>query len=56
MLQRSTFLLKFQENFTIKEISKILNCSEGTIKSRLFKTTKLLAKALQAYDPNAVEV
>ena len=54
--QRSTFLLKFQEGFTIKEISQILHCSEGTIKSRLFYTTKQLAKTLQAYNPNAVEV
>jgi len=55
-LQRSTFLLKYQENFTIKEISNILECSEGTIKSRLFYTTKKLADQLQAFNPNIIEV
>lgn len=28
--------LKYSSNFTIQEISQILNCSEGTVKSRLF--------------------
>jgi len=35
---QTTFLLRFQENLTIKEISEILECSEGTVKSRLFHT------------------
>lgn len=50
--QRSTFLLKYQENFTIKEISNILGCSEGTTKSRLFYTTKKLADRLKLFDLN----
>ena len=40
---RSAFLLKYQQNFSIKEISEIQSCSEGTIKSRLHYTTKKLA-------------
>ena len=55
-MQRSTFLLKYQENFTIKEISEILGCSVGTTKSRLFYTTKKLANKLKAFHPNEVEV
>lgn len=54
--RRGTFLLKYQENFTIKEICKIMNCSEGTTKSRLFYTTKKLAEKLKAFNPNKIEV
>ena len=50
--KRSVFLLRYQEQFSIKEISEILNCSEGTVKSRLFYTTKALAQKLQAYNPS----
>ncbi len=49
--KQSTFLLRFQEHFSIKEISRILECSEGTVKSRLFYTTKQLAHKLQDYEP-----
>jgi len=49
---KSVFLLRYQHNFTIKEISKILGCPEGTVKSRLFYTTKKLADKLKAYDPH----
>ncbi len=50
--KRSTFLLRFQEEFSLKEISEILGCSLGTVKSRLFYTTKYLATALKAFAPN----
>jgi RNA polymerase sigma-70 factor (ECF subfamily) len=49
--QRNTFLLRFQENFSIKEIAQILNCSEGTVKSRLFYITRRLAIKLKNFDP-----
>lgn len=49
---RTTFLLRYQENRSIKEISEILGCSEGTTKSRLFHTTKKLMKRLAAFNPN----
>ena len=49
--ERSTFLLRYQESLSIKEISEILECSEGTVKSRLFYTTKKLAGKLKALDP-----
>ena len=47
---QTTFILKHKENFTIKEISKIMNCSEGTVKSRLYNTTKKLAKELSIFN------
>ncbi len=49
--QRSTFILRFQENLSIKEIGEILNCSPGTVKSRIFYTTKKLASCLKEYNP-----
>lgn len=54
--QQTTFLLRFQQNLSIKEISNILECSEGTIKSRLFYTTKKLAARLKDFNPNNTEV
>lgn len=47
--KRSVFLLRYQENFSIKEIADIMQCSEGTVKSRLFYTVKQLAKQLQYF-------
>ncbi len=53
---RGTFLLRYQENFSIREISEILNCSEGTVKSRLFYTARKLADKLKAFNPLNSEV
>lgn len=49
--RQSTFLLRFQEQFSIKEISEVLGCSEGTVKSRLFYTARHLADKLKAFSP-----
>ncbi|NIS37983.1 sigma-70 family RNA polymerase sigma factor [Candidatus Saccharibacteria bacterium] len=56
VVQRSTFILRFQEHLSIREISEILDCAEGTIKSRLFYVTKKLAKKLKEYHPQQKEV
>jgi len=53
---RSVFMLRHQQNLSIKEISNVLNIPEGTIKSRLYYTTKRLADRLKAYNPNIIEV
>ena len=50
--KRNTFLLRYQEHFSIKEISEIMGCSEGTVKSRLFYTTKKLAEKLKVFNPS----
>ncbi|MBN1684734.1 MAG: RNA polymerase sigma factor [Gammaproteobacteria bacterium] len=52
---QTTFLLRFQENLTIKEISDIMECSEGTVKSRLFHTTRKLMNRLKEFNPSRVE-
>lgn len=44
--KRSTFYLRYDEELSIKEISELMACSEGTVKSRLFYTLKHLSKAL----------
>lgn len=45
------FELRYREELSIKEIAEVLDCSEGTIKSRLFYTIKKLSGKLQAYNP-----
>src|SRR5574341_1083125 len=53
---QTTFLLRHQNGFSIKEISEVLGCSEGTTKSRLFYAAKKLAAKLSAFHPNQSEV
>jgi len=42
--QRSLIILRFKFNLSIKKISNIFECPEGTVKSRLFYATKELSK------------
>ena len=49
--QQTSFILRFKYNLSIKEISDILGCSEGTTKSRIFYTLKQLANDLKAFNP-----
>ena len=53
---RTAFLLRYQQNLSIREIGQILGCSEGTVKSRLFYTTQKLAAKLKAFNPYKAEV
>ena len=52
---RSTFLLRFQSGMTIREIAEIMNCSQGTVKSRLFYLMQNLAEVLKSYNPYNIE-
>jgi RNA polymerase sigma-70 factor, ECF subfamily len=54
--QRSIFLLRYQENLTVPEIARIMDCPAGTVKSRLHYTLRLIAARLKEYDPNKLEV
>ncbi len=45
-----TFILKHQQNLSIREISKIMACPEGTVKSRLFYAIKILSQKLRIFD------
>ncbi|MGB7062982.1 MAG: sigma-70 family RNA polymerase sigma factor [Candidatus Zixiibacteriota bacterium] len=53
---RSAFLLRHQQNLSIREIGEILGCSQGTVKSRLFYTTQKLARRLKPFNPHETEV
>lgn len=53
--QKSAFLLYYQNEFKIPEISRIQDCSIGTVKSRLFYACKKLSKLLSAFNPNLQE-
>ena len=48
-IQRQCFVLRYQEELSIKEIADILDCPEGTVKSRLFYTLKKLAGKLRVF-------
>ncbi len=41
---RKTYILRYQQGFSTKEVAEILEISEGTVKSRLFKATQLITK------------
>lgn len=49
---RTTFLMRYQDEMSIKEISEVLGISEGTVKSRLFYTIKKLSEKLKVFDLN----
>lgn len=49
---RAAFIMRFQEHLPITEIAEIQNCSEGTVKSRLFYAKKKLAEKLNVFNPN----
>ena len=48
---KTIFNLRFVEEMSIKQIAEIINCPEGTVKSRLFYLTKQLSKKLSVYKP-----
>ncbi|MBO6517994.1 MAG: RNA polymerase sigma factor [Bacteroidia bacterium] len=52
---RTAFILRYQESLTISEISKVLDCPEGTVKSRIFYATKQLADKLALFNPVKID-
>ncbi len=50
-IQRTTFLMRYKMDLSIKEIAEITNSNEGTVKSRLFYTLKKLSEKLKIFDP-----
>lgn len=50
-IQKTTFLLRYKMDLSIKEIAEITEASEGTVKSRLFYTLKKLSEKLKMFDP-----
>ena len=52
--ERSLIVLRFKLKLTVKEIADIYDCAEGTIKSRLFHTTKKLSTLYKTYDHESI--
>ena len=46
---RTLFVLRHELDMSVTEISEVINCPEGTVKSRLFYLKKKLALALDHY-------
>jgi RNA polymerase sigma-70 factor (ECF subfamily) len=49
--KKEAFILKYQEEKTIAEIALIQNCPEGSVKSRLYYTVKVLEEKLKVFKP-----
>jgi RNA polymerase sigma-70 factor (ECF subfamily) len=46
-LQRSVVILRHLDGLSTKEVSEILHCSEGTVKTHLFRGLKKLRERLR---------
>jgi RNA polymerase sigma-70 factor (ECF subfamily) len=49
LMQRIVFTLRFLQDFKIKEIANIINCSEGTVKNYIFRSTQKMRSYLAPY-------
>ncbi len=49
---RQCFILRFQQELSIREISEIMSCPEGTVKSRIYYTLRKLAEQLKFFHPD----
>lgn len=46
---REAFLLRYEQNLSMKEMGEVMECSEGTAKSRLFYAVRKLTEKLKDY-------
>lgn len=46
------FIMRYQNDLSIKEISLVMDCPEGTIKSRIHYALKKLSEKLSQFNPN----
>jgi len=49
--QKTVFILRYNEHFSLQEIADITEISIGTVKSRLFYATQKMAIHLKEFDP-----
>jgi RNA polymerase sigma-70 factor (ECF subfamily) len=45
--EKTAFILYYREDFSVRDISQVLNLPEGTVKSKLFYTRKKISDKLQ---------
>ena len=55
-VQKMTIMLFYYEEKSIKDISEILECSQGTVKSRLFKARDILKIAIEKYEKKGTKL
>jgi RNA polymerase sigma-70 factor (ECF subfamily) len=48
---KTIIILRFNEELSVKEIAEIVNCPEGTVKSRIFYTLQALSRKLAVFNP-----
>jgi RNA polymerase sigma-70 factor (ECF subfamily) len=48
---RSLFVLRYELDLPLAEIGRIMDCPEGTVKSRIFYLKKKLTRSLRAFNP-----
>jgi len=48
--KKTLYILRFQENLSVPDISKIMNIPEGTIKSRIFYLLKEMKEQLKEFE------
>jgi len=48
--KKTLYILRFQENLSVPEISSIMNINEGTIKSRIFYLLKEMKEKLKDFE------
>ncbi len=49
LMQKVIFILRFLEDFKIKDIAQIIGRSEGTVKNQLFRSTEKMRESLASY-------
>lgn len=49
--QRAAYTLRYEEELSVQEIAQVLHCPEGTVKSRLHYTLRILQRSLSVYNP-----
>lgn len=53
--QRTVVLLYYYKEFSVSEISSIMGCFEGTVKSRLYAARRNLKKSLDSLEDNYIK-
>lgn len=48
---KQCFILRYQEGMSVKDIGEVLDCPEGTVKSRLFYSVRKLSDKLKIFQP-----